>query len=72
MRISLLQTAGYRARDMRELEEQRDAESFGITIGGRYQDDEMLAAVKNAIKAELQRRIDVIKGQLVDMGVEVE
>lgn len=72
MLVHLLERAASKARDIRELERDRDSGKFGVTINGRYQDDEMLAAVDAAIKSVLQARIDTVKADLRVMGVEID
>jgi len=47
-------------------------EGLGVTIRGTYQDKEMLAAVKAAVVAEFDRRIDKIDSELIEMGVEID
>ncbi|WP_047308795.1 hypothetical protein [Rhodopseudomonas palustris] len=49
-----------------------NGEGLGVTIRGTYQDNEMVAAVKTAVAAELDRRIALIDSQLVEMGVEID
>lgn len=71
MRFADLDRAASRARDLRDLERDRDTGRFGVTVNGRYQDDTMLEVVQGAIKAELQRRIDALAAELADMGVEL-
>lgn len=72
MHYSKVDAASYTLRQMRDLEHDRDGAKFGVTIGGRYQDEAMLAAVNGAIVAELQRRIDALKAKLVEMGVDID
>jgi hypothetical protein len=72
MRIGDLTRADRLARDMRSLEGDRDSGKFGVTINGRYQDDDVLAVIQGAIKGELQRRIDLIAAELIGLGVDVD
>ncbi|WP_028165477.1 hypothetical protein [Bradyrhizobium elkanii] len=47
-------------------------DGLGVTIRGTYQDAEMVAAVKAAVVAELNRRIAAIDAQLIAMGIEID
>jgi flagellar basal body L-ring protein FlgH len=72
MLVHLLDRAASKARDIRDLERDRDSGKFGVTINGRYQDEAMLAAADAAIKGVLQARIDAAKAELREMGVEID
>lgn len=42
---------------------------FGITIFGRYQDDDMIDACRRPALLEMKRRIDEVETQLAHLGV---
>lgn len=44
---------------------------LGITLQGRYQDEDFIAAVKPAVMSELRRRMNLIESKLKQLGVEI-
>lgn len=54
-----------------KLIEQRDSGLFGVTIGGVYQDAEMVEKVRPAIIAVLNARILELEHDLRQLGVEI-
>ena len=46
-----------------------DGNGLGVTINGRYQDKEMLLAVREAVIEEFKRRIRIIETDLKTYGV---
>lgn len=44
---------------------------LGVTFGGRYQDGEVLDAVRPVVLALLQRKADALIAELTELGVEV-
>jgi hypothetical protein len=44
---------------------------LGITLQGTYQDEEFVAACRQAVERELVRRIRIMENRLSDLGVEV-
>lgn len=51
---------------------QRDVEKFHVTIGGRYQDEEVDEAIRPVVVAILNRRIAEIDEDLRSLGVVVD
>lgn len=70
---------GAEVEDLREKRLERRAElgnilnlKFGITLHGRYQDEDYLKAVQHAVLEEQRRRIEAIDNRLRILGVEVD
>lgn len=59
--------------EMRELQRQKDilesGAGLGVTIQSAYQDNDFLAAIRPHAVAELDRRIEVKKAALVNLGI---
>ncbi|PXW67894.1 hypothetical protein C7451_12330 [Blastomonas natatoria] len=41
-------------------------------ISGNVADEEMLEAIKPALQAELNRRIEVIEAELIELGMSID
>lgn len=62
---------GQRRELSRALERAR-GDGLGVTIEGRYQDDDMKAAVRDAVVDELRRRIHLIDRELTTLSVTID
>lgn len=74
MQLQDFEDAAAFVREHRELNSRlRSVKSEGLSISfsGCYVDQEMIAAVRPAIIAELQRRIDHVEADLTRLGVSI-
>lgn len=72
MKLSTFPLAERAIAARRELIRQRDDAKLGVTIDGRYQDDEMVAAVRPVIVAALDHRIAELDEDLESYGVQID
>lgn len=76
MKFADICTAEYLAKQHTDLLSSRKVaeslEGLGVTIRGRYQDNEMLVAVQQAVLGEFDRRIADVRRELEALGVEMD
>ncbi len=63
--------ASMRARWQRALDTRPDLRVHDL-ISGNVADDEMIEAIKPALQAELNRRIEVIDAELIELGMSID
>lgn len=63
--------ASMRARWQRALDTRPDLRVQDL-ISGNVADDEMIEAIKPALQAELNRRIEVIDAELIELGMSID
>ena len=63
--------ASMRARWQRALDTRPDLRLHDL-ISGNVADEEMLEAIKPALQAELNRRIEVIDAELIELGMSID
>lgn len=68
-KVSLLQDELKKLIFEKELVERGNRGGLGITIQGSYQDDDFQDAVRPAVVAELVRRCEAIKSEMMKLGV---
>ncbi|HBV3603383.1 TPA: hypothetical protein MDV36_000050 [Klebsiella aerogenes] len=73
MNINNVNAASILCEQLKELEGQyllvARGEGLGITIQGRYQDDDFVNAIRRSVTGELSRRIGAVKHHLTELGV---